>query len=140
MHLTRLVLQNFRSYQQQTFDFVKDTTLIVGPNTAGKTNLVESVYMLSFGRSFRAEKAVQMIGFNQEIARIQGLVLQSRFSPYATREGTKDQNIQLEVLLAQGEVTGGRFSKKFFITSPPRHFPLSQQYLKLYILLFRSFS
>src|SRR5579871_2748074 len=112
MHLNRLVLQYFRSYSQQVFDFSPETTLILGPNTAGKTNLVEALYLLSFGKSFRAEKDIQMIKFDQDIARIQGLIENQE----ATVEKQGDEEkIKLEVVLAQGEVTGGRFSKRFFV-------------------------
>lgn len=107
MTLNRLVLQNFRNYQQQTFSFDSPVTLIVGPNTAGKTNLVEAIYLLSFGKSFHAEKDVQMIGFGEEIARVQGL-------------SKNQENVKLEVVLAQGEVTGGRFSKKFLVNDVPK--------------------
>ncbi|HSW98074.1 MAG TPA: DNA replication and repair protein RecF [Candidatus Saccharimonadales bacterium] len=110
MYVKRLVLQHFRSYQQQTFTFDPHTTLVVGPNTAGKTNLVESLFMLSFGKSFRAEKDVQMIAFGEEIGRIQGLIT-----------NTDDtEKTKLEVMLAQGEMTGGRFTKKFLVNDVPK--------------------
>lgn len=107
MHVKRLVLQHFRSYQQQTFTFDPQTTLIMGPNTAGKTNLVEALYLLAFGKSFRAEKDVQLIQFEKEIGRVQGLIINT--------EKTK-----LEVMLAQGEMTGGRFTKKFLVNDVPK--------------------
>src|SRR6266699_3432625 len=109
MLLNRLVLQNFRSYTQTDFTFSNETTLIVGPNTAGKTNLVEAIYLLSFGKSFRAEKDVHMIRFGEDIGRVQGL-LQFQISNEKKIEKTK-----LEVMLAQGEVTSGRFAKKFLV-------------------------
>jgi len=74
MFLKRLSLQNFRSYSQTQFDFHKGTTLIIGPNTAGKTNLIESIFFLSTGKSFRADKDIEVIGFEKEIARITGLI------------------------------------------------------------------
>jgi DNA replication and repair protein RecF len=112
MYLSRLVLQNFRSYSQQTFDFSQERTLVVGVNTAGKTNLVEAIYLLAFGKSFRAEKDVQMIGFNQEIGRVQGKI--NNYELTITND-QKKQETKLEVMLAQGEMTGGRFTKKFLV-------------------------
>lgn len=112
MHVKRLVLQHFRSYQQQTFTFDSQTTLIMGPNTAGKTNLVEALYLLAFGKSFRAEKDVQLIQFEKEIGRVQGLVMEN--------EGEETVRTKLEVMLAQGEITGGRFSKKFLVNDVPK--------------------
>ncbi len=109
MYLSSLILQNFRSYQQSTFNFDKQITLISGLNTAGKTNLVEAIYLLSFGKSFRTEKDFQLIKFEEEVARVQGLIKTSH-----------DEDIKLEVMLAQGTVTGGRFAKKFFVNVVPK--------------------
>jgi DNA replication and repair protein RecF len=74
MLLQTLSLQNFRSYKQAKFDFSPDTTFIVGENTAGKSNLIEAIGFLSSGRSFRAEKELQVIRFGEEVARIKGSV------------------------------------------------------------------
>lgn len=103
MHLRSLVLQHFRSYSQKKFDFSPDMTIVVGPNTAGKTNLVESIMLLSTGKSFRAEKDIHMIAFGQTVARVQGQVEEN------------GEKTKLEVTLAQGEATGGRFVKRFLV-------------------------
>ena len=41
MHLKQLTLQNFRNYKKSTFNFSENTTLVVGPNTSGKSNLID---------------------------------------------------------------------------------------------------
>lgn len=74
MLLKNLKLQNFRSYKQASFDFDK-TNIIVGKNTLGKTNILEAIFFLSLGKSFRAEKDVDTIKDNEEIARIDGELL-----------------------------------------------------------------
>lgn len=96
MFLKTLSLQNFRNYSKSTFRFSNTTTVIVGPNTAGKTNLIEAIYLLSHGKSFRAEKDYQMILFNKELARVRAEVL----------EGKEGLDIQLEVILTTGNVAG----------------------------------
>lgn len=53
MHLSRIALKNFRSYEDAEFSFDKNLTLITGRNGAGKTNLLEAIYMLLQGGSFR---------------------------------------------------------------------------------------
>ncbi|MBM3209184.1 DNA replication and repair protein RecF, partial [Candidatus Shapirobacteria bacterium] len=55
MFIKSIKLQNFRNYREKVFSFDKDTTLIVGPNASGKTNLLEAIYLLATGKSFRAE-------------------------------------------------------------------------------------
>lgn len=54
MQLTDLRLQQFRSYRSAHFTFDPQTTLITGKNGIGKTNLLEAIYILLQGTSFRA--------------------------------------------------------------------------------------
>ena len=89
MHLKQLTLQNFRNYKKSTFNFSENTTLVVGPNTSGKSNLIEAIFFLSTGRSFRVESDGQCIKFEKEIARIKGKV----------------EDKELEVVIAQGGVS-----------------------------------
>lgn len=74
MLLKNLQLQNFRNYSKSEFNFSSQTTLIVGPNTSGKTNIIEAIYFLATGKSFRADKDFEMIRFGEEVARVKGKV------------------------------------------------------------------
>lgn len=53
MTLYELHLQQFRSYQDARFTFDPHVTVITGPNGSGKTNILEAVYLLGYGKSFR---------------------------------------------------------------------------------------
>ena len=53
MRINRIALNGFRNYDFETADFSPGTNVIYGENAQGKTNLLESVYMLAMGRSFR---------------------------------------------------------------------------------------
>ena len=55
MNFRTLQLSNFRSYRQRKFDFNPGLNLIVGKNGSGKTNLLEALYVLAVGKSFRAK-------------------------------------------------------------------------------------
>jgi DNA replication and repair protein RecF len=55
MKIEALELTNFRSYEQAVFELHPDVTLVVGPNASGKTNLLESLYVLASTKSFRAK-------------------------------------------------------------------------------------
>lgn len=68
--INNLSLQNFRSYTKKTFEFSEKTTLIVGPNASGKTNILEAIYALAIGKSFRAEKENEVIRENENFALI----------------------------------------------------------------------
>jgi len=100
MHLKQLSLQNFRNYKKASFNFSQNTTLIVGPNTSGKSNLIEAICFLSKGGSFRVDQDEQMVRFGEEFARVKG----------------KTQDKELEVVIAQ-EGVGGKLRpfKKYLV-------------------------
>lgn len=72
MTLTSLALVHFRSYAKKTWNFSEGTTCIVGPNAAGKTNVLEAIMMLVTGKSFRAGLDREVIRWGEDIARIHG--------------------------------------------------------------------
>lgn len=49
-----LTLQNFRNYDTHSVQLTSGVNIIVGPNGSGKTNLLEALYVISTGTSFRA--------------------------------------------------------------------------------------
>ncbi len=103
--LKSLSLQNFRNYKKSSFDFKGKSLIIIGPNTAGKSNLIESIYLLSTGKSFRAEKDSQMVKIGHEMGRVRASV----------RRGLEEK-IDLEVMVTVGEVAGVRAQyKRFFV-------------------------
>ena len=66
MRLNNLQLINFRNYDNLHINFNEKINLLVGKNGQGKTNIVESIYMLSFGKSFRTSKDKEIIKFEKE--------------------------------------------------------------------------
>ena len=98
MYLSNLTLENFRSYPKQTLDFDSETNLILGINGSGKTNILEAIYFLSSGKSFRASSSFQLINWNQNYAIVKG-----------------DLNTtKTEVQLIKNPTTGS-LSRKFYI-------------------------
>ena len=63
MNVHKLALNGFRNYEWETAEFAPGTNVICGPNAQGKTNLLEAVYMLSSGRSFRTRFDKELVGF-----------------------------------------------------------------------------
>ncbi len=61
MNLTRLALRNFRNYKEAVFSFSPKVNCILGGNAQGKTNLLEALYFLSTGRSFRTPHIAHLI-------------------------------------------------------------------------------
>ena len=64
MRVDKIALNGFRNYEWETVSFAPGTNVISGPNAQGKTNLLEAVYMLSCGRSFRTRFDRELVGFD----------------------------------------------------------------------------
>lgn len=69
MYLKKIELKHFRNYNEETVNFHKKVNIITGKNAQGKTNLLESLYIMSLGKSFRTNRDSEMIGFDQEFCR-----------------------------------------------------------------------
>ncbi len=65
MYLTALTLSNFRCLNQATIQPSPGVNLILGENGAGKTSLLEAIFCLSRGRSFRAKRLQNIIQDDQ---------------------------------------------------------------------------
>ncbi len=61
MHLAHLRLRDFRNYGRLDADFSPGFHLLLGRNAQGKTNLLESVYLMSTLRSFRGMGSAQLV-------------------------------------------------------------------------------
>lgn len=68
MYIKRIQLENFRNYKKLDVSFDKRINIILGENAQGKTNLIESIYMTGFARSFRTLKDSDIIKFDQQYA------------------------------------------------------------------------
>ena len=73
MSLKSLSLTNFRNHKKSEFQFGK-TTIIIGKNTAGKTNILEAVNYLSLAKSFKADQEIDVIHLQESFAKIEGKV------------------------------------------------------------------
>ncbi|MBC6429093.1 MAG: DNA replication and repair protein RecF [Cellvibrionales bacterium] len=61
MRITELELAQLRNIERATLETDSPTVLIGGPNAAGKTTLLEGIYLLLAGRSFRTREATKLI-------------------------------------------------------------------------------
>lgn len=61
MSLRRVQVTDFRCLQSAALDLDPRFTLISGPNASGKTSLLEAIYVLGRGRSFRTRRLEHLI-------------------------------------------------------------------------------
>lgn len=67
--ISKIALQHFRSYDTALFELSDGVNIIVGPNTAGKTNLLEAILVVAHGGSYRAHD-MELIAFDAPWARL----------------------------------------------------------------------
>jgi DNA replication and repair protein RecF len=66
VYIKKLRLSNFRNFISEEVSFDRKINLITGKNGQGKTNLIEGIYILSMGKSFRTLKDEEMIRFGED--------------------------------------------------------------------------
>ncbi len=70
MPVRTLTLDGFRSYEHLEVELGAGPHVVVGRNAAGKTNLVESLVLLSSGRSHRSSADPEMVRWGADFARV----------------------------------------------------------------------
>lgn len=112
MILNRLALQYLRNHTKRTFEF-KNITIIIGRNTSGKTNILESLYLLSHGTSFRATRDADVILEGQTFTRIEADIKRD------------DERVRLLAVFA---LRGAYLSKKYQINGVSRSLRTFSEY------------
>ncbi len=74
MILKRIELTNFRNYQHLSARFYKGINIIYGDNAQGKTNLLESIYVLGITKSHRSFIDNNLIRSNEKMAIVTGSI------------------------------------------------------------------
>lgn len=66
MFIDYIILNNFRALKNDRVIFDRNFNIIYGKNAQGKTSLIESVYFLASGKSFRTRKISEQISFKEK--------------------------------------------------------------------------
>jgi DNA replication and repair protein RecF len=70
--LTTLIASQVRCIEQAELEIPDSLTLIWGPNASGKTSLLEAIFLLGRGRSFRTRNSERLIRYGQDHLRVIG--------------------------------------------------------------------
>jgi len=77
LELQSLRLVNYRNYTDLTLNFSDGVNVFLGENAQGKTNLLESIYVLALARSHRTSSDKDLIRWQEKEATISGRVKKS---------------------------------------------------------------
>lgn len=114
MYLKAIHLSNFRNLCDLSLSLHPRFNILVGDNAQGKTNIIEAIFLLSFGKSFRVQNYQDLIGWGKT---------QSLIRSWVWNEiGEEERHVQLN-----SEI------KKFFKNGKPTS---SNQFLSMPMVLF----
>ena len=102
MQINQINLINFRNYNEQIINLNPHINVFYGNNAQGKTNILESIFLCGFGKSFRTSKEKEMIQLGKEYTQVE---LQYQKS---------DRSGKIKIILAnkkQIEVNGVKIKK-----------------------------
>lgn len=100
MRLSNLQLQNFRNYDNLSLTFTKNLVIFLGENAQGKTNILESIFVLAMTRSHRTTNEQELIQWDAKQASIRGNVERRHTSVplelFLTKKGRKTKVNHIE--------------------------------------------
>ena len=71
MYIEEIKLKNFRNYNNQEMKLKNGINLFYGNNAQGKTNIIESIFLCSMGKSFRARRDKELINFKSQNSEVE---------------------------------------------------------------------
>ncbi len=74
MFIQQLQLKNYLNYEHLEVQFENKVNVILGENAQGKTNVMESIYVLAMAKSHRTSNDKDLIRWDEEYAKIEGRV------------------------------------------------------------------
>lgn len=88
MYVKYLTLINYRNYDELSLELNKNVNILIGDNAQGKTNILESIFFCSIGKSHRTNRDRELIKWEKENAYIKAYVCKERL----------DKKIEVKIL------------------------------------------
>lgn len=74
MFIKELELKDYRNYENLHVSFENKVNVFLGENAQGKTNVMESIYVLAMAKSNRTSNDKELIRWDQDYAKIRGRI------------------------------------------------------------------
>jgi DNA replication and repair protein RecF len=96
MRLERLAIENFRLFDRAELMLEPGLSLFVGGNGAGKTSILEAVYLLAYGRSFRGAVKDGLIQRGSSALRVYAEVRDEGLRRLGLERGVRDWQARID--------------------------------------------
>lgn len=99
-----ITLTNYRNIEDTTIEFDPKSTLIIGNNAQGKTNILEAIFTLATTKPFRGASSYEAIRYDHDYARITGITKKNSLEVLYSlipKKGTQVQINEMKVPIAQ---------------------------------------
>ena len=106
MRLMRLGFKNFRNLEDTEIWFDKTSTVLIGDNAQGKTNLLECIYFISTGKPVKTDTDEEVIKFGGESVNVEGFI-----------ESTEREEVKLSTIIQKTEAG---LRKRLLVNDIPR--------------------
>lgn len=94
MVVKKIEIKNFRNIKYICIEPTENNNFIIGDNAQGKTNLIESIYFLVFGKSFRTNNFKNLLNEKKK-SELDFLILQNNVQFNINIKVDKDRNIEI---------------------------------------------
>src|SRR5690554_3413680 len=79
MIVKNIKIKNYRNFKEANIELNDSLNIFVGDNGQGKTNLMESIYLASIGRTFRLNSENELINFCENKSSIEILLNKNNY-------------------------------------------------------------
>ena len=122
MKVKRIILRQFRNYEELDFSPTPGVNVLVGRNAQGKTNLLECLYLCSTGRSFRPVNERELLRVLQPVSTPIGSEKKDAAqTPPEENEYSPDQTAPWSLVRLDIEKMGAIYQIEFLIQQNKRH-------------------
>jgi len=118
MPIDSITMTSFRSHSKTELVFGPGINVIWGENGSGKTSVLEAIYILSTGRSFKTNRLVETINEKEETVRIVGDFKNTNRTKKIVFGQTKDQRRKITINDSPTSAKGLLLENQVVLLSP----------------------
>ncbi len=104
MYIDRLILQNFRNYDNLNIEFSPGLNFIIGENGIGKTNILEAIYIASNIRSFRNIPDSEIIRWGENYYYCKSLIKENEYRKFEVGCNIDNGNVRKKIKIDDREI------------------------------------